>query len=271
VPLALHTATRAALAGAAFFLAPAFAAADPVAPSVLVSALDVYVDWVVASHNGALSCAAANSKARDDAEWTSARSVFVATLWANGFPADFVTSADKRLAAQPVTVSCGSVDAFIFAGAENDGWQKTFAYPLQAMDLRIVAKPVPAETWTSIKALITEVLPQQTRLFDCLAVVFPATMPTMVHDWDDMIVKLGGSLVGAGLPHDEITAALSAAEANSLWHRAAPEKVADLVASCQADQKWQDNFANFGFLGLGPHIENDLLPKQPPPDGDSDQ
>jgi len=262
---------KAALAWAAFLLPAGVAVADPVAPTVMVLALDVYVDSVVAAHNGALSCAKPDSRARDEQEWTSARGAFVATLWANGFPADFVAGADKRLAAAPVQTSCEDPDAFSFAGAENDGWQKTLGYPLQAMQLQIVAEAVPPETWASIKSLVVQVLPQQARLFECMAVVYPAAMPSMVHDWDDMIVRLGGRLVGAGLPRDEITAMLSPAEANALWHRASPEKVGDLTNSCKADQAWQDNFASFGFLGLGSRI-SDMLPKPPTPSADdSDQ
>ena len=260
---------KVALAGAAFLLPAGLAAADPIAPAAMVPALDPYVDRIVAAHNGALSCAKPHSKARDEQAWAAGRAVFIATLWANGFPADFVASADKRLAAPVVPVSCDGPDAFSFGGADNEGWEKTLGHPLAALDLNVVAQAVTPEAWGTIKSLIADELTHQARLFECLAVVYPDVMPAMVHDWDEMIVKIGGTLVGAGLPRDEITAALSAAEANSLWHRAAPDKVRDLATACQADQDWQDRFSSFSFLGLADHIDS-LLP-QPPAASDSDQ
>ncbi len=257
---------KVALVGAAFILSAGYAEADPVAPAVTVPALDLYVDTIVAAHNGALACAKPDSPARDEHAWDAGRATFIATLWANGFPADFVESADKRLAAPPATVSCDSPNSFTFGGPDNEGWQKTFDHPLSALELDVVAQPVTPEAWAAIKSAIAEELPQQARLLECIAVVYPDVMPAMVHDWDEMIVKIGGKLVGAGLPRDEITTALGSAEANSLWHRADPDKAGDLAAACQADQAWQQAFGNFTFLGLGSRIDA-LLP-QPPADSD---
>ena len=260
---------RAALIGAAFILSAGYAAADPVAPAVMVPALDLYVDTIVAAHNGALACAKPASPARDEQAWQVGRAVFIATLWANGFPADFVRAADKRLSAPSAPASCDDPSAFTFGGADNEGWQKTFDHPLEAMDLTPVAQPASGEAWSSIKSAIADELPKQSRLFECIAAVYPDVMPAMVHDWDEMIVKIGGKLVAAGLPRDEITTALSAAEANSLWHRAEADKVRDLATACQADQAWQQEFGAFAFLGLADHIDK-LLP-QPPADSDSGQ
>lgn len=234
----------------------------------MVPALDVFVDSMVAGHNGALSCAEPGSRARNEQEWQSARASFVATLWANGFPADFVTGADRRLAAPAVAVPCADPDALGFGTADHEGWRKAFGYAVGAMDLAVVAQPVPGEAWRQIRSLIADELPHQARLLECIAVVYPYAMPAMVHDWDAMIVKIGGRLVGAGLPRDEISAALGNAEANALWHRAPPDKVADLATSCRADQDWQNRFAAFTFLALGGHIDS-LLPQ--PADSDGDQ
>ena len=74
-----------------------------------------------------------------------------------------------------------------------------------------------------------------------------------------MILKIAGKLVAAGLPRDEISAVLSAAEANSLWHRAAPDALAALRASCSADQAWNDRVYNLEFLAVGDTVDK-LLP-----------
>jgi hypothetical protein len=258
---------KAALAGAAFFLSAGLAVADPVAPAVLVPALDLYVDTEVAAHNSALSCAEANSPARDEGAWRAATAVFIATLWANGFPADFVASATARFAAPPLPVDCTDDNAFtLFGEAENDGWRMALRRTLDGLELTAVTEPVSGDAWSRIKAAIGDEEERQRRLFECIGVTYPSLMPVMVHDWDAMIVKIGGKLVAAGLPHDQITTVLSAAEAGSLWQRVEADKVADVRKSCDGDQEWQTRFNNFAFLSLGSTIDS-LLP-QPPPDSD---
>lgn len=256
---------RAALVGAALYCGGA-AHADPVAPTVLVPALDLYVDAEVAAHNLALSCADAKSPARDDAAWQKATAVFIATLWANGFPDDFVKGATVRFAAPAKPADCSDHFAMGFSDAERNGWEQAVERVFGALDLTVVSEPVPAETWTAIKAAIAAEIPRQSRMMECVGVTYPTLMPTMVHDWDQMIVQIGGKLVAVGLPRDEIAAALSPLEANAAWRRAPADKVADLAQACAADSEWQTRFNEFDFLGLGDAIDK-LLP-QPPPDSD---
>jgi hypothetical protein len=115
------------------------------------------------------------------------------------------------------------------------------------------------EVWVTIEDLVTKDLPAQTRLFDCIAATDPIVLPSMVHDWDGMIVKLGSQLVAAGLPRDEIATLLSGAEANVLWHRARPEAVAPLRASCRRDTTWVKRFGDMSFIALGVEVAK-LLP-----------
>src|SRR5579863_4465630 len=97
---------RVALCGAALFLAAGLPAiADPIPAASLLPALDVYVDALAAGHVAAVACAAVwpASKA-DEAGWMQAKAIFIASLWANDFPVDFVRTATERLdAATPAT------------------------------------------------------------------------------------------------------------------------------------------------------------------------
>jgi len=253
--------------GSAVLLAGAAAAgAAPVAPAALVPALDVYVDALASGHAGALACAGVwpASKA-DEAGWQQAGAILVATLWANDFPIDFVRTAAQRLEAPPAATKpdCAHPDP-AFAGElgwpSQVGWVEVVEQGLKGMDLKVVSSPVAPATWTSIKGMVAKVLPQQERLLDCVAVMYPETLPQTVHDWDAMIGKARAALLAAGLPRDEVNATMSNAEANQLWHRAAANAEAELRDSCRQDKAVAASLANFGLLGLGSEI-NKLLPQ----------
>ena len=257
---------RAALCGAALFISATPVLAEPIAPASLVPSLDVYVDWIVGGHATAAVCAAAKSPARNETAWTDAKAVFVATLWANGFPIDFVRTVTQRLDVPPAASKpdCTSQLAYAtYGGADHDGWLKTLGYALSGLNLAVIAQPVAPEKWAAIKAAINKEIPLEGRLLDCVAVADPEVMPMAVHDWDDMIVQIGTKLAAAGLPRDEISAALSAAEANSIWHRAALADEAKLRDNCMHDLDWQTQFAQFDNLGLGVTITKLLPPPAP--------
>ncbi len=254
----------AVLIGAAFLacVGAAPAGAGQIAPVSLVPALDLYVNSLIAGHAAALACAEPSSPARDEAGWSQAKAVLLATLWANGFPTDFVRSATTRLDAPAAadTPDCNSeATADSFATPRHEGWVKTIGHALSGMELTPIDQPVGAEAWGEIRAAVAKELPLQARMFDCVAVAIPDLMPVAVHDWDQMVVETGGKLVGAGLPHDEITTVLSAAEANSLWHRADASAVASLRQSCAGDKSWDDRLFNLEFLGLRDAVAK-LLP-----------
>jgi hypothetical protein len=254
----------AALAGAALLLAGP-AAANPIAPVSLLPALDVYIDALAAAHAAGVACAATwpASKA-DEAGWTKAKAIFVATLWASDFPIDFVRTATQRLDAPPPETKpdCAHPDAALvddYAWPKVAGWVEVIDEGLKGMDLTVISNPVPAATWTTIQGMIAPVLPREKRLLDCIAVMSPETLPNSIHEWDAMIVELGGRLVEAGLPRDEIGATLSDAEANHLWQRAPAAGEAELRDSCKADVAVQTDINNFGLSGLGAEVEK-LLP-----------
>ena len=262
-----------AVASAAALLAVAAgsAIADPINPASLVPALDVYVDAIAAGHAAAAACTPAASPARDEAAWAKAKAMFIATLWANGFPIVFVRTAGQRLDAVPQGPKPDCTDPAIAASlgsAPQEGWPATMQRPLAGMDLRIILQPVDAAGWEGIKAAFAREIPAQKRLFDCVAVSTPEMMPLLVHDWDQMLIRIGQKLADAGLPRDEVSAQLSAAEANALWHRVAPDAEAGLRDSCAADKAWQQRIELMQFLGLSAAVDK-LLPPPAPPDSGS--
>lgn len=258
-------ATRSAAAFVLAFLSvlPVHAAMTTVTPGALAPALSLYVDALAQNRAAALACAGADSPLRDDSAWDRAKAVFIATLWANGFAADFINDASARLDAAPSArkPDCDDpVTGADLAFVEGTGWGKEIERVFSSIDLTTIGTPVAPEQWQAIKGAVAAELPAQKRLLECIAVSLPSLLPTVVHDWDEMLGKVAGKLVAAGLPRDEIATVIGAAEANALWHRAPPEATAGLNASCAKDEAWNRRFYTFEFLGLGSDIDK-LLPE----------
>jgi hypothetical protein len=250
-------------------LMPGIARADPIAPAALLPALNLYIDALTAGHAAAQVCADAKSPARDEAEWAKAKAVLVATLWASGFPTDFTNQATTRLSASApaAKLDCGSDAVFAgFGDADHEGWLKDVGHGISGMDLTPVSQPVGDTQWQAIRNAIAREMPLQKRALECLATTMPGLILVAVHDWDEMLLKIGGKLVTAGLPRDQVAATLRAAEANSLWKRADPDGAAALAVSCAADNTWSDRFFQLGFMNLGGEVDKLL----PPPLPDSD-
>jgi hypothetical protein len=256
---------RTILVAAAIVFACAGARAEElriVTPAALQPAIGVYVDAIVGDRAAALACARADSAARDDAAWGRARSVFVATLWANGFAPDFIKAMAARLDAPPVPAKAACSDESVESDlgfVEKSGWEKEIARLFSGLDIAVIPIPVTPSQWQAVRNAIEADLPAQKRMLECIAVTYPSMMPVTVHDWDEMLAKLGARLVASGLPHDEITAVITQAEANTLWHRAEPAAVAALRASCASDGAWSRRLFNFEFASLGADIAK-LLP-----------
>jgi hypothetical protein len=268
-------AMEAAVAGVALFVSAALpAAAAPINPASLVPALDAYVDALAAGHVAALACATAWPPMKvNEAGWTKAKATFIATLWANDFPIDFVRTVTQRLDAPPPATKPDCAHPGLAIAAELGlpsavGWVEAVQNAFNGLDLMVIADPIAPDTWTAIKGMIAKALPDEKRLLDCVAVRYPWELPALVHDWDAMLGKIAGSLGGTGLPRDEIGATLSSAEANQLWHRAAPDVEAELRNSCAKDQSVEASLANFSFRGLDAAIDK-LLPAAPSSDSGS--
>jgi hypothetical protein len=234
--------------------------ADPINPSVLVPALDVYVDAVTGDHAAALACAKPESRARDVGDWNAAKAIFLATLWASGFPTDFVRQATTRLDAAPsVKPDCSDKDTLErIRDPEHEGWPAYLAHSLSGMDLKPVF-PATAERWQAIKDVIAKRLPMQKHTLECLAAGSPEFLPVAVHDWYQMLTGIGSKLASAGLPRDEVAATIGAAEANALWKRAPAGDVAAIKADCAKDLTWSDRFFQLDFMNLAGEVDK-LLP-----------
>jgi hypothetical protein len=238
--------------------------ADPVPPAYLVPALDVYVDAIAGDHVAALACAKPDARSRDDGEWTAARLIFIATLWANDFPADFIEAAAARFeaAAPAVKPDCTDHDTLErIRDPDHEGWAAYLAHGLAGMELKPVF-PVTEDRWQAIKDVIARELPQQKHIFACLAAAQPEFLPLAVHDWDRMLDGITEKLNAAGLPRDEVTATLAPAEANALWQRAAAGDIPALKADCAKDLTWSDRFFGLKYLSLAGTVDQ-LLPVVP--------
>jgi hypothetical protein len=239
------------------------ALAEPIDPPQLVPALDVYLDAVAADHAAALACAKPQSQARDEGAWSAAKAIFIATLWADGFPTDFVKAATARLDAAPAAKpDCSNKDTLErIRDPDHEGWPAYLAHALTGMDLKPVF-PVTAERWQAIKDAIAKELPLQKRTLDCIAVMQPEFLPVAVHDWDQMLAGVGGKLTAAGLPRDEVAATIGAAEANALWKRAAAGETETVRSDCARDTAWSDRFFGLKFMSLATTVDQ-LLPQVP--------
>jgi hypothetical protein len=260
--MAMATRLAAALVIASLSMLPAQAAMTSVTPGAMAPALGVYVDALVRAHAAALACAAPNSPVRDDTAWVRAKAVFIATLWANGFSPDFIKEAGARLdgpqpGAKPDCKDPVATSDLDFV--EGSGWGKEIERVFSSIELTAIAAPVSAGQWQAIKDAVAAELPAEKRLLECTAVALPTLMPNVVHDWDDMLAKVAGKLIAAGLPRDEISALIGSAEANVLWRRPPADAVAALATSCAGDEAWSRRLYNFEFLGLGSDVDK-LLP-----------
>jgi hypothetical protein len=257
----------AALLGAAFFVCGSVAAqADPVTPTALVPALYMYIDTLVELHAAPAVCPHDRPAADYVGNWQQAEGIFLSTLWANDFPTDFVRSATTRLDAPPATIKVNCADRAAAAYLSNPSqadWVAIIKPTLAGIELDVIATPVDPKVWAAIKDTIAKALPGQKHLLDCVAVSETILLPSVVHEWDGMLARLAAELFPTGLPRDEITAALGAAEANALWHRAAPDEVAGLRDACGKDLGWWTEFHAVGFPGLRADVEK-LLPAAMP-------
>ncbi|TGQ74721.1 hypothetical protein EN829_005820 [Mesorhizobium sp. M00.F.Ca.ET.186.01.1.1] len=237
------------------------ARADDVPSVQYVPVLDFYVDSLVTARSMAAVCEPANSPARDDKAWSEAGAILVASLWADGFPADFVKSVkarfDRPLA--PAKIDCTS-DSNIdeIAGSGKEGWVQLINEMLKGTGLRAIKVPVSDAQWKEIKAAIEGDLPAQTKLFDCVGAVGFGLLPTLIHDWNGMLIDVGQKLVAAGLPRDEVSEELNAADANHLWHKPDGAALASLRRSCKEDKSWYDRLATMSYAGISAEVDKRL-------------
>jgi hypothetical protein len=250
-----------AVLAAAFTAFSPQAQADDIPPSQYIPVLDFYADSLVTARSIAAVCAPSSSPARDDKAWEEAAAILVASLWADGFPADFVKSVKARLdhPVIPAKIDCDSgskIDQL--AGSENDGWVQRVKGMLKSTGLRAVEAPVSDAQWKEIKAAIEGDLPAQAKLFDCVGAFGFGLLPTLIHDWNRMLIEVGQKLVAAGLPRDEVSAELNAADANHLWHKPDAAGLASLRRSCKEDQSWYERFSAMSYAVIIAEVDKRL-------------
>ncbi len=248
--LALLTAVPAAAAG----VLP-----DRILPDAdLLAALDVYVDDSIFTHQIEIACFP-DQRAVVDAAWDSGNRVLVASLWANGLPADAVRAIASRLAgaepaADPIDCASDEVNYVIQRGADAAWWTGQHAQTLKEVGLRTVEHPPTDAQWQDVKALFGTELPLQARAFACLAIFEPTLFPSIAHEWTGTVVAAGRAMVAAGLPRDEVVTLIDGAGLTALWHRAEPGAVADLKRSCADDKAWYERYSVFDMQGLSARV-----------------
>lgn len=247
------------------------AQADEVPPLQYLPVLDFYADSLVMARSIAAVCAPPSSPARDDKAWEEAAAILVASLWADGFPADFVRSVKARLDRPliPAKIDCNNgskIDEL--AGSEDEGWVQLIKGMLKGTGLRAIEAPVSDAQWREIKATIEGDLPAQTKLFDCVGAVGFGLLPTLIHDWNGMLIEVGQKLIAAGLPRDEVSAELNAADANHLWHKPDAATLASLRRSCKEDKSWYERLATMSYAGISVEVGKRLPARSTSETGD---
>jgi hypothetical protein len=230
----------------------------------LAAALDIYAASAVADHRVEMACS--NDKDKAEAAWQQGKRLLVGSLWANGLPAEAVRAVAAELDQAPTEgnprVDCSKPDAAEQANwLTTTGWSAAHLRTLRNLGLTPVENPATDEQWTAIKAVFDTELPLQARLFECIAVTQGRQFPTVMADWSGMVIEVGKSLIGAGVPRDEVVTLVERAEPDRLWHKAAAAEMDALKASCQADSSWSDRYYRFETRRLAAAVSDILAPK----------
>lgn len=218
------------------------ASGQTLSPQTWAGTLEVFLDGL-ADHRRAHHECRPEKVAEGEAEaWAQARAVIVATLWANGFPADFVESAEARLDAPGREPDCSSeiLRDWLDLVPEEDGWTVVATEALDSVRLRVIGNPPPPERWAAVQAAFAEELPAKSRAMACLAALEPLDLPHIAGPWNAYLVEIGQSLVTAGYPRAAVVAEIEAAEANALLQAALSGDRDALRLSCEEDQDWYD-------------------------------
>ena len=73
-----------------------------------------------------------------------------------------------------------------------------------------------------------------------------------------MLIDVRQKLVAAGLPRDEVSAELNAADADHLWHKPDAATLASLRRSCREDESWYERLATMSYAGISAEVDKRL-------------
>lgn len=232
-------------------------AQSQLSPEAYAEPLHVYVDGLLEQRAAIFACGTevrpTQQLAIEAEQWDRARRILAATLWANGFPARDVRTIDKKLQ-QPWDGEPDCSDPYTNLGSAQS-WPERIAGLSSVLGLTLMENPVSPEQWTAIKAVFEREKPLEKRALTCIAVIDPTLLLTEFKTWNDVLLRTGEMLIGAGLPRDEVVAEITAAQPDNLWERVeAQEKVA-LRDSCGADQTWQERVYMLQQMRLSSDVE----------------
>ena len=238
--------------------------AQQAAPSTYVPAVRVFVGEMVRAHLLALRCAdEARRPGGKFYEWDETRATLVASLWANGYPDDFVREIDTHMSIQAKQAPCddAAMEAYRASGVAG-GTLKWVNFGFAGIGLVIVEPPAEG-SWDKIVAAFAEQNALQSRKLACFAVVKPLSLPNLVGSWSQMLQTLGPELIEHGYPRPDVAAQIEAADPNLLWQPVAEEGRAALTEDCGKDQAWLD-----GPMDMGqdpPQLQRDIEALLPAP------
>ena len=227
----------------------------------LASAIEVYVDSIIAERAAELAC----SPPGDRDNWAEGSRQLVATLWANGLPDKVVRDVDRGLTAPAATggpkPDCNDPEV----AAETNriattGWPALHKQMAEAIGLVAVTTPPTDEQFAQVKALFALEAPAEARMLACIAVTQGAVFPIALSDWTNTVVDAGKTMVLAGLPRDEVVKLVDSVDPTKIWKRVTGAEAEALKKSCAAETAWSDRFKRYETAALRSDVEKILKP-----------
>ena len=181
-------------------------------------------------------------------DWDVASARLIATLWASGVAAETVRGIESEFERRIPNVECAP-DDFLrgrVARVREAGWAAGVGWVIESLGLQRVETPATPKQWGQVKALFAEEREAEARLLECMTALDPMMIPVIVKDWNDILVRTGEILIGAGLPRDEVVAEIEASDTSVIWALpASPEARLALREPCIADEAWQSRYYEF--------------------------
>ena len=203
--------------------------------------LRFFVDELVRVHLLALRCADETRRPGGELyDWDETRATLVASLWASGYPEDFVREIETRLSIQVKQAACDDAGLEDYRAARIEsgtlGWATTYL-----ADTGMVIVEPPAEgSWDKIVEAFAQRSAEQQRELVCLGATNPRELPNSVGRWQQALIGLSNDIAARGYPRPDVIAQVEAADANRLWQPAAEADLAALREDCLSNYDWME-------------------------------